>query len=137
MRKKALVLSSVPIVLLFALGCSDDRDDPTAPSSMSIEIVNLHDGDAVPAGSVPMQVRVTGMMMDCGHMGGESMMGSGHWRLEMDDRMMGMPCTESMMMDLTGVAPGEHTFVCTLMQNDHMPYSGVGSASVKLVVGSR
>lgn len=127
MRRKLSALLLILPLVGFMMACDDD--DPTKPGSgptVSIEILTPNNGEAVPAGPLFIQVRITGLTLDC-NIGGPPVEGHGHWHAYVDGKYYGASCTDNQTIDISGLAPGKHALVASLRENDHEAYHNHGS----------
>lgn len=85
----------------------------------AIELIEPAAGATVPAGDVKMSVKATGLKFVMAS--NTNVAGEGHVHFTLD----GEPFKMSVEPDYTykGVAPGEHTLVAELVQNDTTPFS--------------
>ncbi len=111
---------------------------PTAPSASpasvaaaapagppSVQITAPAPGSTVTTSDIPVQVRVQNFQLSPSGMGKSDRAGAGHWHLMLDGMDMShliMPVgMDRFSVPGRGVAPGRHTIIAVLAQNEHDP----------------
>lgn len=122
MRRYFALLLMLPVAGLLASCQNDDPTKPSPPVVEGIKFLNPVNGSVIPAEPMTIRVKTEGIILDCANVGGTNQDGHGHWHLYLDGTYLDLSCTETLDIDFTSVAPGQHTLVASLRQNDHKPY---------------
>ena len=121
----ALVLLAFAASAALLGGCAQKPATPqsAAPQaavvSPTIKLVAPVEGETVPAGDVKMSVEVTGLKFVMAS--STNVPGEGHVHFTLDGQPFKMSTTPDYVYE--GVAPGEHTLVAELVQNDTKSFS--------------
>jgi hypothetical protein len=103
----------------------------TGSGAKSIAISAPSAGSTVNGSSFSMSVDVANFVL-CGTCFGKGLVaGQGHWHIFVDAmdmaHMLTMGGGPTQTVSLKGVAPGWHTFMAALVDNDHMPFMDMGT----------
>lgn len=111
-------------------------------SSLYIRIAYPKAGAPV-RGAFPLVVEVRNFLLSCDLYGKARVPNAGHWHVNVDTMtgsmmgmatMLGMSCTNSMVISTSGIRKGRHTFYAFLVDTLHEPLPHPAVASVTLNV---
>lgn len=83
----------------------------------TIEIVSPMDDTILYKDSLDLEVSITGLEMNASAIGGDNMVGEGHYHIYINDALVG-PYTET-MVTLNDLPAGDHMLKVQLVNNDH------------------
>lgn len=85
----------------------------------SIEVVSPMDDSILYKNSLHLEVSIEDLEMNASAIGGENMVGEGHYHIYINDGLVG-PFTDTMVM-LEDLPAGDHVLKVQLVNNDHTP----------------
>jgi hypothetical protein len=112
------------------------------PGTPRIRILYPRNGATV-HGAFPLVVDVSNFLLSCDLYGKARVSNAGHWHVNVDTMtgpmmgmatMLGMSCTNSMVISTAGIPQGRHTFYAFLVDTLHEPLARPVVASVTLTV---
>lgn len=116
--------------------------DTSFPGAPSITIVSPKAGDTI-SGAFDVTVEVKNFNLSCDLYGRADVIAYGHWHLNFDTNagpmmgmvtMVGMSCEQTFHATTTGLTPGAHTLIATLMGTGHAPIQPEVASKVEVTV---